>query len=48
MASRCAPDGIGAASGRKPFWLMGGLVRWRHFGHLGCPKLRNLGCGRDG
>ena len=48
MASRLSKNGIGAASGHKPFWLTGGLLNVVHSGPLVESKLRNLGCGRDG
>ena len=47
MTSRMSQNGIGGAYGRKPFWLTGGLARCHSFGHGGCPKLRNLGCGMN-
>ena len=37
--------GIDAIYGHKPFWLMPHLAGCTQSGHVGCPKLRNLGCG---
>ena len=48
MTSRSVLGGIGDTYGRKPFWLTGDLEDSTQFGHGGCPKLRNLGCGLVG
>ena len=48
VTSRLFKYGIGEAYDRKPFWLVGGLPGYAYIGHGGCPKVRNLGFGRDG